>query len=190
MDASESMTEEDFEKQKNFVIKVAESFYMAPKTTQFALVTYSSTAKLHIRFKDHLNQDSFKTVVQHLPFAAAGTRFDRALKLAAEDVFTAEGGARAGVPKVMIILTDGRQSHDYDAIPIQDAVLPLRQLSVQIHAVAIGSQVNRVELRKLVGTEEDIFNIKGFDNLVDKSRQLATKTCGIITRPPPGKYGK
>ena len=48
MDASESMTEDDFEKQKSFVTKVAESFHMAPKTTQFALVTYSSSAKLHI----------------------------------------------------------------------------------------------------------------------------------------------
>ena len=187
MDASESMTEEDFGKQKNFVIKVAESFHMAPQTTQIALVTYSSTAKLHIRFRDHLNQDSFQTVVQHLPFAAGGTRFDKALKLAAEDVFTAQSGARAGVPKVMIILTDGRQSNDIDAVPIQDAVQPLRQLSVQIHAVAIGSQVNRAELHKLVVKEGDIFSIKDFDNLVNKSRQLATRTCDIITRPPPGK---
>lgn len=185
MDASESMTEDDFEKQKDFVIKVAESFHMAPKTTQFALVTYSSTAQLHIRFRDHLNHESFKTVVQHLLFAAGGTRFDKALKLAADGVFTGQSGARAGVPKVMIILTDGRQSHDYDAIPIQDAVLPLRQLSVKIHAVAIGSNVNRLELRKLVVKEGDVFNIKDFDNLVNKSRQLATKTCDIITRPPP-----
>lgn len=189
MDASESMTEEDFEKQKQFVIKVAESFHMAPKTTQFALVTYSSTANLHIRFRDRLNQDTFNKIVQQLPFAAGGTRFDKALKLAAEDVFTAEGGARPGVPKVMIILTDGRQSHDYDVIPLQEAVVPLHRLSVQVHAVAIGSQVNRVELRKLVQKEEDIFSIKDFTNLVDKSRQLASKTCGIITRPPPGKYG-
>ena len=187
MDASESMTEEDFEKQKDFVIKVAESFYMAPKTTQFALVTYSSTALLHIRFKDHLNQDSFRAVVKQLPFAASGTRFDKALKLAARDVFTAQSGARAGVPKVMIVLTDGRQSNDYDAIPVQQAVVPLRQLSVRVHAVAIGSQVNRVQLRKLVVKEEDIFSIKDFDNLVNKSRQLATKTCGIITRTPSGK---
>lgn len=187
MDASESMTEDDFEKQKSFVTKVAESFHMAPKTTQFALVTYSSSAKLHIRFRDHLNQDTFNKVVKQLPFAAGGTRFDKALKLAAEDVFTTESGARAGVPKVMIILTDGRQSQDYDAIPLQEAVLPLHQMSVQIHAVAIGSQVNRAELRKLVRNEEDIFSIKDFDTLVNKSRQLASKTCNIITRPPPGK---
>ena len=187
MDASESMTEDDFEKQKNFVMKVAESFYMAPKTTQFALVTYSSTATMRIRFKDHFNRDSFNAGVKGLPFAAGGTRFDRALKLAAEEVFTAKGGARVGVPKVMIILTDGRQSNDYDAVPIQDAVIPLRQLSVQIHAVAIGSQVNRLQLRKLVTKEGDIFSIKDFDSLVNESRQLATKTCGTITSPPSGK---
>ena len=189
MDASESMTEQDFEKQKDFVTRVAESFHMAPKTTQFALVTYSSSAKLHIRFRDNMNQDRFNSMVKQLPFAAGGTRFDKALKLAAEDVFTAESGARPGVPKVMIILTDGRQSQDYDAIPLQEAVRPLHRFSVQVHAVAIGSQVNKVELRKLVQKEEDIFNIKDFDSLVNKSRQLARRTCGIITRPPPGKYG-
>ena len=190
MDASESMTEQDFEIQKDFVIKVAESFYMAPKTIQFALVTYSSTALLHIRFKDHLNQDSFKEVVKQLPFAAGGTRFDKALKMAAEDVFTAQSGARAGVPKVMIILTDGQQSDDYDAVPLQDSVLPLKRLSVQIHAVAIGSQVNRVQLRKFVVNEQDILSVKDFDNLVNTSREVTTKTCSIISRPPPGKYGK
>lgn len=187
MDASESMTEDDFEKQKHFVIKVAESFYMSPETTQFALVTYSSTAKLHIRFRDHLNQDSFKTVVQQVPFAAGGTRLDKVLKLTADRVFTAQNGARAGVPKVIIILTDGRQSHESNALPIQEAVVPLRQLSVKIHAVALGNQVNRLELRKLVAKDEDIFNIRDFDNLVNKSRQLATKTCDIIVRPPPGQ---
>lgn len=77
MDASESMTKEDFEKQKSFVIKVAESFYMAPHMTQFSLVTYSSNANLHFRFRDQLNLDSFKTRIKKLPFAAGGTRFDK-----------------------------------------------------------------------------------------------------------------
>lgn len=184
MDGSESMTEQDFEKQKDFVTRVAESFHMTPTMTQFALITYSSSANLHIRFKDHMNQSAFSTIVRQLPFAAGGTRFDKAIKLAAENVFTEESGARPGVPKVMIILTDGQQSQDYDALPLQQAVLPLHRLSVQVHAVAIGNQVKMAELRKLVQKEEDIFSIKDFDNLVDKSRQLARKTCDIITRPP------
>lgn len=189
MDGSESMTELDFDKQKDFVTRVAESFHMTPTMTQFALITYSSSANLHIRFKDHMNQSAFSTIVRQLPFAAGGTRFDKAIKLAAENVFTEESGARPGVPKVMIILTDGQQSQDYDALPLQQAVLPLHRLSVQVHAVAIGNQVKMTELRKLVQKEEDIFSIKDFDNLVDKSRQLARKTCDIITRPPQGNYG-
>lgn len=189
MDGSESMTEQDFEKQKDFVTRVAESFHMTPTMTQFALITYSSSANLHIRFKDHMNQSTFSTIVRQLPFAAGGTRFDKAIKLAAENVFTEESGARPGVPRVMIILTDGQQSQDYDALPLQQAVLPLHRLSVQVHAVAIGNQVKMAELRKLVQKEEDIFSIKDFDNLVDKSRQLARKTCDIITRPPQGNYG-
>ena len=187
LDASESMTEDDYKKQKQFVIRVAESFHMAPKGTQFALITYSSTAKLHIRFSDHLDQEKFKSVVYNLPFSAGGTRFDKALKLAAEEMFTTKSGARSGVPKVMIILTDGRQSQDPDAKPLKEAVLPLRQSSVQIHAVAIGSQVDRSELRKLVQRDEDIFSIKDFDTLVNKSLQLARRTCKVITRPPPSK---
>ena len=58
-------------------IKVAESFYMAPHMTQFSLVTYSSNANLHFRFRDQLNLDSFKTRIKKLPFAAGGTRFDK-----------------------------------------------------------------------------------------------------------------
>ena len=109
------------------------------------------------------------------------------LKLAAEDVFTARSGARVGVPKVMVILTDGQQSNDNDAVPIQDAMVPLQQLSVQVQVVAIGSQVNHVELRKFVGNEQDILSVQDFNSLFNYSRQAAVKTCNITSRPPPGK---
>ena len=109
------------------------------------------------------------------------------LKLAAEDVFTAQSGARVGVPKVMVILTDGQQSNDNDAVPIQDAMVPLQQFSVQVQVVAIGSQVNHVELRKFVGNEQDILSVQDFNSLFNYSRQAAVKTCNITSRPPPGK---
>lgn len=183
MDASESMTKRDFETQKEVIKKVAATFHVGPTKSHLGLMTFSSHAQIRVKFGDRLDLGSFQDAVDKVPFAAGGTRFDRAFDVAANNLFSPSGGVRSHVPKVLIILTDGKQSADFDAVPIDRSVLPLRHLGVRIFALAIGDQVDMNELQQIVADPNDIHAVKDFDALLDNAKNVGNRTCEIIRRP-------
>lgn len=183
VDASESMTKQDFQKEKEVIKKIAATFDVGQTKSHLGLISFSTDAHIRVKFGDHLDLRSFQDAVDKIPFAAGGTRFDKAFGVAANGLFSANGGVRPNLPKVMIILTDGKQSADYDAVPIERSVLPLRHLGVRIIALAIGSQVDVSELRHMVNDPKDIHAVKDFDELLDNVKEVGNKTCEIIKRP-------
>lgn len=183
MDASESMTKKDFEIQKEVIKRIAATFEVGPTKTHLGLITFSSNAQVRVKFGDKLDQRSFFDTVDNLPFAAGGTRFDKAFGVAANDLYSSKGGVRPDVPKVFIILTDGKQSADYDAVPIARSVLPLRNLGVRVFALAIGDQVDMNELKQIVADPKDIYPVKDFDTLLENVKTVGNQTCELIKRP-------
>ena len=183
VDASESMTKKDFETQKVVIKRIAATFDVGPTKSHLGLITFSSHAQVRIRFSENLDQVGFQSTVDSLPFAAGGTRFDRAFQVAANDLFSRSGGVRSDLPKILIILSDGKQSADYDAIPIERSVLPLRRLGVRILALAIGDQVDMSEMQQIVADSKDVYPVKDFDSLLDEVQNVGNKSCEIIKRP-------
>ena len=183
MDASESMTKKDFVNEKEIIKKIAATFDVGKAKSHLGLISFSTDAHIRVKFGDHLDLRSFQDAVDKIPFAAGGTRFDKAFGEAANGLFSANGGVRPDLPKVMIILTDGKQSADYDAVPIERSVLPLRHLGVRILALAIGSQVDMNELRQMVNDPKDIHAFKDFNDLLDDAKKVGNETCEIIKRP-------
>ena len=177
------MTEKDFEKEKEVIKKIAATFDVGKTESHLGLISFSTDAHIHVKFGDHLDLRSFQDAVDKIPFAAGGTRFDKAFGEAANGLFSPNGGVRPDLPKVMIILTDGKQSADYDAVPIERSVLPLRHLGVRIFALAIGSQVDMKELQQMMNDPKDIRAFKDFDDLLDDVKNVGNETCEIIKRP-------
>ena len=177
------MTKNDFETQKEIINKIAATFDVGPTKSHLGLITFSSNAHVRVKFGDNLDLPSFQDTVNKLPFAAGGTRFDKAFGVAAKNLFSPSGGVRPDLPKVLIILTDGKQSADYDAVPIERSVLQLRHLGVRILALAIGSQVDMDELRQIAADPKDIYAVKDFDALLDNTKAVGNHTCEIIKRP-------
>jgi uncharacterized protein YegL len=177
MDASGSIGQRDFQKERDFVKAMASSFTFARDQTLAAVITYNDKANLDIPFGRHLNRDSFRLEVDQVPYTLGQTRIDKALAMATEKVFTRSAGSRPGFPKMVVILTDGVQTKDPDAIPLGKAVLPLRRAGVQVIAVGIGSHVDRNELRQMVERSSDVYTVTDFDDLLKKAYDIAQRTC-------------
>lgn len=181
------MTKKDFEKEKEVIKKIAATFDVGKAKSHLGLISFSTDAHIRVKFGDNLDLRGFQDAVDKIPFAAGGTRFDKAFGEAANGLFSPNGGVRPDLPKVMIILTDGKQSADYDAVPIERSVLPLRHLGVRIFALAIGSQVDMNELRQMVNDPKDIRAVKDFDELLGDVKKVGNETCEIIKRPGTSK---
>ena len=187
MDSSGSIGRRNFKRELQFVKQVASTFKMGPKQSQIAVISYSDDAKVDIRFGEYSNVNDFNAAVDLVKHQRQRTRIDKALHLANTQVFTQDGGARSGIAKVMVILTDGKQTVTSDSKTLDVAVRPLQEKNVTVFAVGVGKAIDITELLLLVGGNGDnLFRAENFDELTKHSLQLAAQTCKRI-KPPAGK---
>ena len=73
--------------------------------------------------------------------------------------------------KIVVLLTAGRESRG--GKPLAQAVRPLRTIGAETFVVAIGSQINELELTPIVRRKEDIILVPRFDQLTSKVNSVA-----------------
>ena len=95
------------------------------------------------------------------------TRIDTALRLVQKELFNEKHGGRPGIPKILVILTDGSQTKDADA---EDPVKIANEISASgiiVLVVGIGKGINAQELLNIAGGKsEHLFNAASFNELV------------------------
>ena len=176
MDASGSIGDANFQVEKDFVKEVVYAFGVSESGSHAGVITYSDDADLNIRFDEYKRLESFNGAVDNLPYSKGRTRIDKALQLASSQLFSVGAGMRADVPKIAIVLTDGKQTQAADAVALDKAVAPLHALGVQVFAIGIGSEVDSNELRLLVQREEDV-RTTTFEDLQGIVKDISTSTC-------------
>ena len=176
IDSSGSIGRTNYLKEKNFVKEVARSFGVAPGQSQAAMVLYSNSASVKARFGQYASAEEFGQAVDALPYERGLTRIDKALDVAATEIFP---GARTGVPKIALVITDGKQTKAADAKGLKEASEPLRKAGVRVLAVGIGSGVDPGELRLVAGSEEDVVVAADFADLLLKLGNITSQACQL-----------
>ena len=164
VDTSNSITEDQFEILKSAVIMLARSFGLSRRETHVAVIVYGSSANVEIHLNDHTDLESFKNAVRKIKYIGGHTRIDLALSMVSSSVFTPSGGAREGTPKVLIIMTDRRQTSAPDALLLTEAVAPLKSSGVKIFSIGIDNEVDEYELITIL---EEGDKVESFDTLFD-----------------------
>lgn len=174
MDSSESITDEDFEREKTAVKEIARRFLRASPDSRAGVIMYSGRPELSINFRSQGSLDIFQSAVDALTHKRSMTRIDLALRYAAESLFL---NPRLSVDSIAVVMTDGLQTPGPGVEPLGQAVLPLRSKGVRVLAVGVGPRVNRNELKDLVTSQDDVFQMSSFQELLDKSNQLLDAVC-------------
>ena len=177
LDSSSSIGEQGYKKMKDFVKTVANAFDIGPGRTCAGVIIYGSSATTAVRFPDSASNADFNAAVDALPYVRGETRIDKALQLAYSELVAHRSGARAGVAKMVIVLTDGRQTKAPDGVDIQKVVAPLLSAGIRIFAVGIGNDVDEVELQLIVDKKEDAILVQSYNRLAVHARQLSIATC-------------
>ena len=176
VDSSGSIGKDDFQRECEFVKAMVSSFRVGPSSVRVGLITYSETPNLDIRFDQYATSNECRNAVQRLTYVGGRTRIDLALRLASSNLFNSGFGSRPGVPKVLVVLTDGQQTPAHDAVPIRDAIKPIRQAGIRVQAVGVGSYADPEELRLLVEQERDLFFFRNFDELLRRTDEISNVT--------------
>ena len=174
MDSSESITDEDFEREKIAVKEIAGRFLSASPDSRAGVIMYSGRPELMVDFGSQNSISEFESAVDDLTHKRSMTRIDSALRFAAETLFS---NPRRSASSVAVVMTDGIQTPGPGVEPLRTAVLPLREKGVRVLAVGVGPRVDRSELKDLVTSANDVFQMSSFQELLNKSEELLEVVC-------------
>ena len=171
MDSSGSIGKADYNREKQFVKDLTNVFHVSSNATRVSTIIYSDFPKLIFDFDTYSDKQSINTAIDNLEYLGNRTRIDKALALA----LTVFSKSRPSVPRIAFVLTDGKQTEDYDAKPLDVAVKPLHDLGVQVYVIGIGSYIERDELYLLARRQEDVFFVSSFEILLQQTYRIVNQ---------------
>lgn len=104
VDTSGSISRRNFKTLLEFIEEMLDGFDISEKGTHIAIVEYSSTTSVQLRFDEYsgamLNAANLRRKVKKIPHSRGLTYIDKGLQLANTEVFSAKGGMRPNVTRV------------------------------------------------------------------------------------------
>ena len=179
LDASNSVGESGYQKQKDFAKLISENIVLSPTGSRFGVITYSTEARLDIAFEEYLKADELKAAIDVLQFQGGLTRMDKALNVAWRNLFTFSIAARPGIPKVVVLLTDGKETPIIDYERLSTAVTPFKRSGIAILAIGIGPNADLQELRTLVSMGDNVLVASTFNDLANMALNLTSLVCKV-----------
>lgn len=177
LDGSGSVGEYGFRRIQSFVNQVVDNFHISKEMAQIGVIEFSNNAVIKIRLNDFQDRKELKGTILNITDSGGRTRTDRGIHLASREFFTSNNGARPGVPKLLILVTDGTSTGDE---PLKEAVKGLLKKGVVIYVVGIGGQINDQELKDVTPSDSNIFKTKNFDTITLVTPSLVEKILGDL----------
>ena len=173
-----SMTRgEDFQEAKNFVWSVIQNFDISNNDTQVGLIRFSTQASVIFNFQFSTDSDVLllKEMVDNIAFAeGSDSQTERALQLARTDLFSAKGGSRPDVPKILVVIIYGKSEN---LLAVARASMALKRNHVTIIVVGIGDNVNIEELLTMSSGFDNSISVRTFKELKKRVGRIKDKIC-------------
>ncbi|MEQ2295393.1 hypothetical protein AMECASPLE_013843, partial [Ameca splendens] len=173
VDGSYSIGVTNFAKVKAFLEVLVNTFDIGPNKVQIALVQYSRDSYTEFYLNTHQDVNAVVKAVRTFPYRGGSTNTGRAMTYVREKIFQANRGARANVPRVTILITDGKSSDAF-----KDPATKLRNADVEIFAVGVKEAV-RSELEAIANApaETHVYTVEDFDAFQRISKELTQSIC-------------
>ncbi|XP_046340047.2 uncharacterized protein LOC124121112 [Haliotis rufescens] len=178
IDSSGSIYFTDYITMLMFIQNVTRALDFGPDATRFAAIVYGTQSDVSFYFDTYTKKSDIVTAISSIKKDDGGTHTYDAIDLATDRVFTTYHGARPGVPKVAILLTDGASSNLNRTV--QAAERAKRQ-GITFFTVGIGS-INRQELQA-VATEPNCTHVFVLDNFSEIDSLLNEMRKGSCSAP-------
>ena len=164
----------NFQKQKDFVARFAQSFDIGPNKVQIGVETFSTAPHHQFNMNSHHDKTSLVNAIHHISYNSGGTRTDLALKYVESHSFKPATGDRSGVPNILIVMTDGQSNQP--TLTRQETV-KLHQMNVKVFAIGIGSGASRTELGHIASDSHHVFTVTNFNALSTLQAELKKTAC-------------
>ncbi|XP_068114519.1 von Willebrand factor A domain-containing protein 2 [Hyperolius riggenbachi] len=171
LDASSGVGRENFKRLLNFVTMMSLQFDINRDVTQMGFVTYSSQPETVFGLDTYETGSGLLSAINRASYLGGSPSTGNALLHVHNDVMTIQKGARPGVKKAVVVITDGRGAEDA-AVPAQK----LRDNGISVLAVGIG-RIQRNALLRIAGSERFVTYIPSYDVLGQYEDDIVQRVC-------------
>ena len=167
----QSSGQHNYQIMKDFIKGIVKSFIIGPDDTTVSVATFSSKSKfqIHFDFTEYTTSADIVDAIQNIPFYDGYTYTGDALNRLRTELFPL---ARVDVPRILIVLTDGRALDKVD-----DPAKRLRDMGVHIIAVGVGDADDK-ELKEIASDpdDENVF-ATSFDSIIGLAGSILEDVC-------------
>uniref|UniRef100_A0A3Q4MGK4 Collagen alpha-1(XII) chain n=1 Tax=Neolamprologus brichardi TaxID=32507 RepID=A0A3Q4MGK4_NEOBR len=176
VDGSWSVGRPNFKYIRSFISAAAGAFHIGEEKTRVGVVQYSDDARTEFNLNEHQNRPALLRAIGSMPYKGGNTNTGDALDYVLRNAFSEASGARNGLPKVLVIITDGK-SED----PVASYAKQLRSTGVEIFVLGI-QQADEEEMRLMASTPygSHIYSVATFDMIKNVQKQLITRMCAGV----------
>lgn len=173
VDGSYSIGLANFAKVRAFLEVLVNAFDIGPDKVQISLVQYSRQPHTEFYLNTHHDLGAVVMALRKFPYRGGSTNTGKAMTYVRKNVFETVQGARANVPRVAILITDGKSSDAF-----QEPAASLRDSDVEIFAVGVKDAV-RAELEAIANApaETHVYTVEDFDAFQRISKELTQSIC-------------
>ncbi|KAL0967290.1 hypothetical protein UPYG_G00250360 [Umbra pygmaea] len=173
VDGSYSIGLANFAKVRAFLEVLVKSFDIGPDKIQISLVQYSRDAHTEFYLNTHQDLRAVVKAVGTFPYRGGSTNTGRAMTYVREKIYLPHRGSRLNVPRVTILITDGKSSDSF-----KDPATKLKNADVEIFAVGVKDAV-RAELEAIATepVETHVYTVEDFDAFERISKELTQSIC-------------
>lgn len=180
LDSSGSVGYDNFQKTKEFFKTMVDGFEIGSNNVRMASVAFSTSVHYTFSLGSHNSADSLKQRISQIPYDNGYTYTNLALKYARQTSFW---DARSGVPKIAVVITDGKSNSRSDTL---EEARKLRSNGVIIFSVGVGDGVDLSELQGMASKNSYVFDVSSFDALHLIRDKLTKTACKVISCGDPG----
>ncbi|XP_076807221.1 collagen alpha-6(VI) chain-like isoform X3 [Clavelina lepadiformis] len=175
VDGSNSVGRSNFETTKEWIVSFVREFEIGEYNSKIGVVQYSSGVRPEIEVGAYENKEELIRAITRIEFAAGSTNTGSALEYVRSVAFSIRHGARKGVPKVLIILTDGNAQDQ-----VTEAARSLHRVGVRVYAIGVG-RANMGQLKSSMILNEpglsNVLHVKNFDSIKTVQSHLLRSVC-------------
>ncbi|KAM4636450.1 von Willebrand factor A domain-containing protein 2 [Discoglossus pictus] len=171
VDSSAGVGQDNFNRLRNFVTSISLQFDINRDVTQVALVTYSNHPKVIFGLDTHETSSSLLHALSKATYTGGPASTGSALLHVYNEVMTIQKGARPGVNKAVLLITNGRGLEDA-SVPAQK----LRDNGISVFTIGIGD-IQRFSLLRIAGSNKFLTLIPSYDTLNQYEDDIVQRVC-------------
>lgn len=177
IDASSTMSSEDFRQQKQFVDKLVSSFDISAQTTRAALVAFNNVSRIIFNMGTYSSYSPMKKAILAVEQTGAGRVLHKAMRFCRNAVFRDRrlDASLVPIPQALIVITGGKSR--YPQRVLEEATL-LKNDGVTIFTINVGSQ--KQALMSRIASQPPTrytFNLRQFSQLYLVYADMVNTTC-------------